>query len=75
MSMDDDIKTEITMLIVKKGWTREKLVQELGKRLNKKYTSNNLGNKLKAETVHYKDVRLIADILGYDIEFIDRNKK
>lgn len=75
MGINDDIKTEITMLLLKKGWTREKLVKELGKRLNKKYTSNNLGNKLRTETVHYKDVRLIADILGYDIEFVDRNKK
>lgn len=75
MGIKDSIKTEISMLLLKRGWTREKLAQELGKRLNKKYTSNNLGNKLRVETVHYKDIRLIADILGYDIEFVDRNKK
>ncbi len=75
MSMKTDIKTEIAMLLLKKGWTREKLVKEMGSRLNKKYSSSNLGNKLRLETIPYREIKLIADILGYDIEFVDRDKK
>ena len=75
MSVEDDIKTEITMLTVKKGWAKSRLAKELGERLGKKYSLSNLSNKLKLETIPYKEVRLIADILGYDIEFVDRNKK
>ena len=75
MAMEDDIKTEITMLVVMKGWTKKQLVQELAKRLDKKYTQSNFGNKLRFETIPYKEIKLIADILGYDIEFVDRNKK
>ncbi len=75
MSMKADIKTEIAMLLLKKGWTREKLVREMGARLNKKYSSSNLGNKLRLETIPYREIRLIADILGYDIEFVDKDKK
>ncbi len=75
MSIEDDIKTEITMLAIKKGWTKSKLAKELGKRLSKNYSASNLSNKLKLETIPYREIKLIADILGYDIEFIDRNKK
>ncbi len=75
MSMKDDIKTEVAMLLLQKGWTREKLVQEMSKRLNKKYSSSNLGNKLRLETVPYREIKLIADILGYDIKFVDKDKK
>ncbi len=75
MSMKTDIKTEMAMLLLKKGWTREKLVKEMGSRLNKKYSSSNLGNKLRLETIPYREIKLIADILGYDIEFVDRDKK
>lgn len=68
----DDIRTEIKMLLLKRGWTQEKLAKEMGLRLGKKYTGNNLGNKLKSETIQYKEIKLIADILDYDIEFIDK---
>lgn len=68
----DDIRTEIKMLLLKRGWTQEKLAKEMGLRLGKKYTGNNLGNKLKSETIQYREIKLIADILDYDIEFIDK---
>ena len=63
------------MLLLNKGWTQEKLVKEMGARLNKNYSSSNLGNKLRLETIPYREIKLIADILGYDIEFVDRDKK
>ena len=75
MSSNKSIKTEVAMLILNKGWTQEKLVKEMGARLNKNYSSSNLGNKLRLETIPYREIKLIADILGYDIEFVDRDKK
>lgn len=75
MSMDNNIKTEIKMLLLKKGWTQEKLAKEMGLRLGKKYTGNNLTKKLRSETIQHREIKLIADILGYDIEFIDRDVK
>ncbi len=75
MSVDESIRTEIKILLTKKSWTLEKLAQEMGKRLNKKYTANNLTKKISNKTIPYREIKLIADILGYDIEFVDRNKK
>ncbi len=75
MGINDSIKTEIKILLAKRGWTQEKLAAELGVRLNKKYTGNNLTKKIRSETIPYREIKLIADILGYDIEFVDRDKK
>lgn len=75
MSVNESIRAEIKILLAKKGWTLEKLAQEMGKRLNKKYTANNLTKKISKETIPYREIKLIADILGYDIEFIDQNKQ
>ena len=33
---------------------------------------NNLSNKLRNNTIKYEEVRQIADILGYDIQFVKR---
>lgn len=33
---------------------------------------NNLSNKLRNKTITYDSVEEIADILGYDIEFVKR---
>ncbi len=75
MDLDEKILTEVKMLLLKKAWTQEKLAKEMSTRLKKKYSANNLGNKLRLETVKYKEMKLIADILGYDLEFIERGKK
>ncbi len=75
MSVNESIRAEIKILLAKKGWTLEKLAQEMGKRLDKKYTANNLTKKISKETIPYREIKLIADILGYDIEFIDQNKQ
>ena len=51
MNKEDTIISEIKVLLAKRGWTQEMLAKEMGKRLNKKYTAKNLGNKLRLETI------------------------
>ena len=75
MGNNDSIKTEIKILLAKRGWTQEKLAAELGAKLNKKYTGNNLTKKIRSETIPYREIKLIADILGFDIQFVDKDKK
>ena len=60
MSIEDSIISEIKVLLAKKCWTQEKLAKELGLRLNKKYTAKNLGNKLRFETIPYREIKVIA---------------
>lgn len=50
------------------------LAQALGKRLNKPYSMQNLSNKLRNETITYREMLVIADILGYDLKFVRREE-
>ncbi len=38
--------------------------------MSKKYTEDSLGGKIRRESLTFKEVELIADILGYKVEFI-----
>ena len=67
MNKEDNIISEIKVLLIKKGWTQEKLAKKMSTKLNKKYTAQNLGNKLRRETIPYREIKLIAEILGYKI--------
>lgn len=51
------------------------LAAALSKRLNKPYSLNNLSNKLRNETITHREMLIIADILGYDLNFIRRTEK
>lgn len=51
------------------------LAGALGKRLNKPYSLNNLSNKLRNETITYREMLIIADILGYELKFIRKEEK
>ena len=72
--MNIKIKDQIKILLLQKGTLMKDLVTEMGKRLNKKYSSENLSNKLRNETITYKEILLIADILGYKINFSDKDE-
>ncbi|MCT4686838.1 helix-turn-helix domain-containing protein [Vallitalea sp.] len=62
------IRKEIMYFIKKHDFK----VKNVSKQLN--ITSQNFANKLTRETISYKDVKKIADMLGYDIVWRKRQK-
>lgn len=62
------IITELKEILYAKGLTLKFVAQELEKRLNKPYTLANLSNKLRNETITYKEMKLIAEIIGSNLE-------
>lgn len=62
------IITELKEIIYAKGLTLKFVAQELEKRLNKPYTLANLSNKLRNETITYREMKLIAEIIGSNLE-------
>lgn len=72
--MNVKIRDQIKILLLQKGILMKDLVSEMGKKLNKKYSSENLSNKLRNETITYKEILLIADILGYKINFSNKDE-
>lgn len=66
------LKEDIKSYIVKQGWTVTKIAEELNKRNGTDFTSQNLSKKINNETLKYKEVLEIADIIGYEIEWIKK---
>ena len=61
------VRNEIKAQIVRAGYT----MQEVGDRLHKEYdwsdSVSNLSAKLQRESIRYKEVVELADVLGYDL--------
>ncbi len=70
MTIKDDVKS----LIAKEAWTMTDVAGILYKTENKRIAASSLSQKLKNETIKYREIIQIADILGYDVEFKKRNK-
>ncbi|NCI19865.1 LLM class flavin-dependent oxidoreductase [Clostridium botulinum] len=68
MSIKDDIKS----YIVKSGWTLTQVQEELNKKNNTNYSVQNLSKKLNNETIKYKELLQIAEIIGYEIKWITK---
>ena len=57
---------EIKSILAKENITMTDLAKKIPTSVNK------FSNKLRNNTIKYEDVRQIADILGYDIQFVKR---
>lgn len=54
------------------GMTFSKLIDEYNK-FNKQHTTvSNINNKLSRDTIKYSEIVKLADVMGYDIEWIKR---
>lgn len=66
------IKDEIKSLLAKEAKTMTEIASQLYKSENKRTAMSSLSQKLKNETIKFREIREIADLLGYDIEFKKR---
>ncbi len=69
------ITVEIKLLASLRGLTLTHVAQKMSERLKKPYSLANLSNKLKRGSISIDEVRLLADILGYNIKFVEKNEK
>ncbi len=67
-----NIRDIVKILLTKEGYKQKELVQLMTEKTGKKHTPDGLSRKLVRETITYKEVDLIADVLDYDIEFVKR---
>lgn len=61
------IKNEIKAQIVRTGFTMQELVNRLAEEYDWSDSVSNLSAKLQRESIRYKEVVELADVLGYDI--------
>lgn len=70
----NEIRNEIKSYIAKKGIEMQKLVEMINEKYNKKDSLSNLSNKLRRGTIKYSEVKEIADVIGYEIQWQDKKK-
>ena len=61
------IRNEITAQIVRAGFTMQEVVELLSDEYGWSDSVSNLSAKLQRESIRYKEVVELADVLGYDI--------
>ena len=62
-----NIRNEIKAQIVRAGFTMRELVDRLSDEYDWSDSVSNLSAKLQRESIRYKEVVELADVLGYDI--------
>ena len=62
-----NIRNEIKVQIVRAGFTMQELVDRLADEYDWSDSVSNLSAKLQRESIRYKEVIELADVLGYDI--------
>jgi len=62
-----NIRNEIKAQIVRAGFTMQELVDRLADEYSWSDSVSNLSAKLQRESIRYKEVVELADVLGYDI--------
>jgi transposase len=61
-------KDLIKLILSKEDMTQKELAYILTNKIGKKYTQDGLSRKLNRDTITYREVALITDILGYEIK-------
>ncbi len=74
MEMEISIRNEIKSYIAMRGWTLTRIVEEINKSRpeSEKTTTQNISNKLTRGTIKYSEVKEIADIIGFKIQWLDK---
>lgn len=70
-----DIRNEIKAQIIRAGFTMQELVDRLSDEYDWSDSVSNLSAKLQRESIRYREVVELADVLGYDIVWQKRRDK
>ena len=63
---------EVKMLVAQKGLTLTYLANYLNEHSDREYNIDKLSKKLRANTIRYSEMKLIADALGMNLIFVEK---
>lgn len=69
-----NVRNEIKAYIIRTGMTMQQVVEELSEQYGWSNSVSNLSAKLQRESIRYKEVLELADVLGYDIVWQKRRE-
>lgn len=72
--MNSNMRNEIKAYIVRQGMTMQEVVDVLADVYGWSGSVSNLSNKLQRESLRYKEAVQLADVLGYDIQWVKRTE-
>lgn len=70
--MSINIRDRIKSLLALKCITITRLAEMMSEKTGEKYTFQRLSHKLRLERLSLKEAYIIADLLGYRLEFIEQ---
>ena len=70
-----NVRDEIKAQIVRAGFTMQDVVDKLAEDYGWSDSVSNLSAKLQRESIRYKEVTELADVLGYDIVWQKRRER
>lgn len=62
-----DVRAEIKSYIVREGLTIRKVLEKLREKKGWSSSLSNFSDKLRRETIRYREVKELAELLGYEI--------
>ncbi len=68
-------KEQIKTLLAQKTIKQKDLANKMAEITGNNYTVKSFSAKLNRESFTYKEMLLIAEILGYDIQFVNNNNE
>ena len=66
------VRNEIKAQIIRAGYTMQESVDLLHEEYDWSDSVSNLSAKLQRESIRYKEVKELADVLGYDLVWVTR---
>ncbi len=70
--MKNEIRAKIKYLLSLRGMTITKLAELMSEKTGEKYTFQRISHKLRLGRLTLIEAYIIADILDYDLEFVER---
>ena len=64
------VKEQIKVLLSQEGITQKELAKMLSEKTGHKYSQTNISQKMSRGSLTYNEVMVIAEILGYGIQFV-----
>ena len=73
--MKSNLRNEIKSYIVRSGYTMQEVVDRLSEDYGWSDSVSNLSAKLQRESIRYKEVMELADVLDCDIVWVKRGQR
>ena len=69
-----NVRNQIKSVLAREGKTMTQLLDQLSRQYGQSSNLPNLSAKLSRDTIRYREVQQIADVLGYDLVWHKRSE-